>query len=173
MDGEQVLYGKVRRALCGFFKSDCDLLEIGANERSITHKFAEHLQRQFRHLKVDCEYNRHGDDIKKLPLPVENIKNSDLEAKTVYPDIIVHRRGDDKCNLLVIEAKKTAMGDMERDRCKLRAFTHPRGRYKYKCGLLLVFDTAKRKAFRVECFKKGRKRNDTIWDCLQGFPFDE
>lgn len=178
MDDEQTLYEKVRSALYGFFKSDCDLLDIGANERSITHKLAEHLQRHFKDLKVDCEYNRHGCDTKKLRSRVKTIDSDDLEAKTVFPDIIVHRRRNDECNLLVIEAKKNNnTASLEEDRCKLREFTRSRsdgGCYEYKFGLLLVFDVGKRKQIRcVESFKNGEADGKTVWDCLQGFPFDE
>ncbi len=175
MDDEQTLYEKVRSALYGFFKSDCDLLDIGVNERSITHKLAEHLQRHFKDLKVDCEYNRHGCDTKKLRSRVKTIDSDDLEAKTVFPDIIVHRRRNDECNLLVIEAKKSNnTASLEEDRCKLREFTNPCGEYGYKFGLLLVFDIGKGKQIRcVESFKNGGADGKTVWDCLQGFPFDE
>ena len=166
------VYAKVRRALCGFFESDRDLLEKRANERSITHKLAEHLQCQFKHLDVDCEYNRHGDDIKKLPRLAECIGSDNSKSCKVYPDIIVHQRGNDERNLLVIEAKKSdnkrGIGE---DRCKLQEFTNPHGYYKYKFGLLLVFGVGKNKkqVCHVECFKKGRKCKNTVWDCLQGF----
>ena len=94
----------------------------------------------------------------------------------VYPDIIVHQRGKDERNLLVIEAKKdNNKEDLKKDRCKLQEFTNQHGYYKYKFGLLMVFDVGEgeKKICRVECFKKGRKCKNTIWDCLQGFPFDE
>ena len=176
MDDEKALYGKVRRALCGFFKSDRDLLERCANERSITHKLAEHLQRHFKDLKVDCEYNRRGaypKSLKNLKACIGGRKSdaNDSEATTVYPDIVVHRRGDDKCNLLVIEAKKdNNKEDLKKDRCKLKEFTSPHGDYKYKFGLLMVFDVGKRKQIRcVECFQKGKKHNNHVWDCLRGF----
>lgn len=180
MDDEQTLYEKVRRALCGFFESDRDLLEKGANERSITHKLAEHLQCQFRHLNVDCEYNRHGLNAKILSRFAECIGEDDSRDRMVYPDIIVHRRGEDKSNLLVIEAKKTTMEDMgsksmkrglKRDRCKLREFTRLRGCYEYKFGLLLVFDVGEggKKICRVECFKDGDEHNNPVWGCLRGF----
>lgn len=47
----------------------------------------------------------------------------DTDAKTVYPDIIVHKRKNDKENLLVIEAKKSSSGiDDNWDTAKLKAF---------------------------------------------------
>lgn len=36
---------------------DRDLLVMDVNERSISHKLAEHLAREFDEWDVDCEYN--------------------------------------------------------------------------------------------------------------------
>ena len=86
---------------------DRHLLECDANERSITHKFAEHLQRRFPDWHVDCEYDRDGHDVKRLTLAGRfNIKCDDVSATTVYPDIIIHSRGTCE-NLAVIEVKKS------------------------------------------------------------------
>ena len=64
------------------------------NERSITHKFAEYLQHQFPEWNVDCEYNRDHHDPKRLDLPSRHdISGDDVNAKTVFPDIIIHERG--------------------------------------------------------------------------------
>lgn len=189
MYDEQTLYGKVCGALRAFFRSDHDLLDRDVNERSITHKLAEHLQRQFENhcedLKVDCEYNRHVSDIKRLlvlkdAIGGDAVEVDDSEARTVYPDIIVHQRGSDKRNLLVIEVKKTDKRGMELDRdnlweltepdkCKLRAFTELCGDYRYELGLLIILDTRKKQVCHVECFKGGIEHKKTIWDRLQGF----
>ena len=88
------MHTKVGNALRGFFCEDIDLLCLDAHEISITHKLAEHLQRQFEGLKVDCEYNRLGDDLKKLS-----------DNQNVRPDIVVHKRGCKGSNELVVEVK--------------------------------------------------------------------
>ena len=75
---------RVIAAICALYRHDRELLDVDANERSITHKLAEHLQREFPGWHVDCEYNRVGREPRRL------------EAKTVFPDIIVHRRGNRK-----------------------------------------------------------------------------
>jgi hypothetical protein len=96
-----------------FLRDEVYLLAADVNERSLTHKFAEHLQTILgRGWSVDCEYNRYGTDTKTI----EDVKEivgreaptDETRAKTVYPDIIVHRRGVEGPNLLVIEAKKDA-----------------------------------------------------------------
>lgn len=72
-------------------------LEIDVNGRAITYKLAEYLQELFPDFNVDCEYNRFEELKKKLDLP-KNVPNlddkvsmGDLEARTVYPDIIIHK----------------------------------------------------------------------------------
>jgi hypothetical protein len=42
-------------ALAEFFKREADLLEVNVNERSLTHKLAEHLQLRFLEWNVDCK----------------------------------------------------------------------------------------------------------------------
>jgi hypothetical protein len=119
------------------------LLEINAHERSIAHKLAEYLQQQFHDWHVDCEYNRHGIEIKKLG-----------EAR-VYPDIIVHLRNT-PFNLLVIELKcsnENYKGDIE----KLKKFTDQNGEFKYKLGLFLKILDQEIK--EMIWFKNGQKQN--------------
>lgn len=114
---------RVIAAICALYRHDRELLDVDANERSITHKLAEHLQREFPEWHVDCEYNRRRRESKRL------------EAKTVFPDIIVHRRRTDE-NLLVMEVKKDSGRDDSGDVKKLKQFTKD-PKYRYKYGLLL------------------------------------
>ena len=150
-----------------------------ANERSITHKLAEHLQRQFNDLKVDCEYNRHGDDkdaVKRLYCDCDprtsrchpNMTATEcLHATTIYPDIVVHERGIDDSNALVIEVKKSNRDDADHDKYKLCKLTVPRNqnepedkfKYGYKLGLFLVFDVDNQVLERIECFQCGKEIN--------------
>ncbi len=51
---EEVLQ-KVTTAIINLYRSDQELLEVDANERSITHKLAEHIQKEFPEWNVDCE----------------------------------------------------------------------------------------------------------------------
>src|SRR5450756_2575994 len=90
----------VSEAVNFLIKNDAFLLEYAANERSITHKLAEYLQQRFLSYNVDCEYNRHGVDVKRLSHECNQENNG-----RVYPDIVVHLRGNDNHNVLVIEAK--------------------------------------------------------------------
>ncbi len=106
LDGNVPLSEAVWAALQELLERDAYLLRHNLNERSISHRLASHLQRRLEGWDVDCEDNRNHDDPKTLPLPRETVDSDDTEARTVFPDIIVHRRGSDE-NLLVIELKKS------------------------------------------------------------------
>ena len=91
---------------------------------------AVHLKQRFRSWHVDCEINRHEEVSKKLSFPRNGISWTDTEAKTVYPDIIIHKRGKGP-NVLVIEMKKKGRSS-EFDLKKLHAYKDQVG-YKYAC----------------------------------------
>jgi hypothetical protein len=102
--------------------NDLDLLTINANERSISHRIALYLEIFFNGWNIDCEYNRDGVDPKRLHIEKRKIESDNTDATTVFPDIIVHKRGTDQ-NILVIEIKKTSSTEKdEYDLGKLSAF---------------------------------------------------
>ena len=156
---EDQLYEKVEKALRTFFRKDGKLLHIDANERSITHKVAEYLQYQFPDMNVDCEYNRRGGS--------GSVKKSSSTGQGILPDIIVHERGTNKNNCLVIEIKKEG-GNSEgakKDRIKLAEYTS--SLYEYKVGLFLVFDVGKKRISKVSIYKNGKEeKTDEKWKRL-------
>lgn len=134
-----------KERLCKAIAQLCDkerfLLVNDVNERSISHKLAGHLQAEFRNWHVDCEYNRNVhsvDAIKRLRFKLPKPSADDTEARTVYPDIVVHRRGTDK-NLLAVEIKKsTSSIDRNHDLEKLELFIDQLG---YAYGAFIEFTT--------------------------------
>lgn len=106
------------------------MLKIDSSERSLTHKFAEHLQKEFKEWNVDCEYNRDQ----------KNVKRSYINSKNeiVLPDIIIHKRCKEN-NLLVIEAKKSNSNedDIQHDFDKLNGYLSD---FNYMYGLFICFD---------------------------------
>ena len=86
------LEGIVKSSLKKLRRLDKKLLVINVNERSITHKLGEYLQQNFPEFNVDYEYNRFEDVVKNLELPRDKINWNDTDAKTVFPDIIIHKR---------------------------------------------------------------------------------
>jgi hypothetical protein len=140
---EDYIKDAVELAITSYLKKEWKLGLLDANERSMTHKFAEHLKRKFPGWDVDCEYNRDRnspDHIKRVRLELTKYPNDD-KGQSVFPDIIVHVRGKDK-NLLVIEAKKDSNihkpEDETWDKTKLDAYKQE---LSYVCGAFIVFKT--------------------------------
>jgi len=132
---------------------DKDLLDISVNERTITHKLAEYLQEHFPAFNVDCEYNRYMNYIKRIRneqdrsreiANLSDIKLAELiwenkEAFTIYPDIIVHNRGNQENNILIIEVKKSSNRDTgDSDKKKIEELMNRP--YNYNFGLFLRID---------------------------------
>jgi len=117
---------------------DSYLLENDLHERTITHKLAEYLQALFPHWNVDCEYNRDGLGPKRVHVLACHPQRED-EGSNVFPDVIVHQRGNNNHNILIIEAKKSSRENEavdEFDRQKVEAFAND---LHYRYGALIVF----------------------------------
>ena len=145
---------RVNAALAVFLERDIYLLEHDVNERTITHKLAEYLQDEFEYWNVDCEYNRNGHEPKRVGLAAENGAEK-IRYVSTYPDIIVHRRGNNDNNLLIVEAKKEndrrAQGE-EHDRHKLLAYLRD---LNYCAGLFIIFfigSSSETQPFKCEFF---------------------
>ena len=142
----------VTRAMARVEKNDRHLLMIDVSERSIAARLAMYLSERFKGHDVDVEYNRHGEDTKKLhDLIYDYGCPREREDTTVLPDVIVHRRGSDDSNLLIIEMKKsTSREGVENDRRRIRAFRQELG---YKLGALVVCKTKGQCEISVEWYE--------------------
>jgi hypothetical protein len=137
---------KIKNAYREFLSQDCYLLEVKANERSLTHRFAVHVQSEFKDYHVDCEYNRDGHKPKRLKRFKKRVQSNSAKGVTAFPDIIVHRRGPGTGNnLVVIEAKTTLNKqdctngkDCPCDECKLRTYKDELG-YQHAYFVLFPF----------------------------------
>ncbi len=128
------MFNLINDACSKLLVKDKDLFEVQINERTLTHRLALYLEEflpeeyKGQNYKVDCEYNRLWDDPKRIHIPCEyqvNWRTDDLNWKTVYPDVIIHKRWElwRKNNLAVIEAKKSSNTDWrDKDICKLRSY---------------------------------------------------
>lgn len=140
---------------------DCFLLKNNVHEQALTHRIAHYLENKLKSflkknkLSIDCEYNRHINDPKtffsEIINPILNkISNTSLNEDDLHniyelfrPDIILHQRGDDAKNILIIECKKAQTinnNDVKFDFKKLKAFTCENGNFKYKIGVSIVFN---------------------------------
>ncbi len=123
---------RVSEALRTLLSRDARLLEYDAAERAIAAKLACYMAPLFPEHDVDVEYNRHGLDPKSLELP-PNCEGGG--EKLVIPDIIVHRRGLDTDNLLVVEIKKET--NRESRACDLAKIHAMKKQLGYTRGVLI------------------------------------
>lgn len=155
----------VKKAIDRLLNDDGDLLRYDVNERSITHRLACYLQELFSEWNVDCEYNRDHDKPKKLlTYKGKKVEIDDTKGTTVFPDIIVHKRGSGK-NLLVIEVKKTTNTDPnDCDIDKLTAFKEEQQlQYKHALFLRLKADTDDIGVEKSEWVCKCSAHNEKFW----------
>lgn len=138
----ELLKSNIKKAFGLVYKNDEFLILNGLCERCIMFRFADYLAKIYSDYNVDCEYNRHKEDVKRI------YKNKDKD-KEIFPDVILHTRGVDDNNFAVIELKnKTNTNDSGRknDEKKLRALTKsksdsnkdPLYNYGYKFGLAIT-----------------------------------
>jgi hypothetical protein len=115
---------RLNKALQRLRDEDALLLENDLSERCIAARLALHLQPEFPGYKVDGEYNRAGEIKKRVPLSEECDTRKNREGSPLaVPDVIVHRRGDNVANVLVLELKKTSNPTgWNCDRERVRAF---------------------------------------------------
>jgi hypothetical protein len=114
------------------FKNDALLLENNVAERAIAAKLAQYLVPYFPGHQVDVEYNRHGLESNKVDLP-EYCRGGG--KKLILPDVVVHQRGHDDENLLVVQIKKETNPE-PRD-CDRAIIAAMRREFHYRRGLLL------------------------------------
>jgi hypothetical protein len=133
----QTELGKVVAALREFYARETHLLEKDLGERTLTHRLAVHLEKQFSGWEVDCDYNRLGE--RTLRLPKGSIVSTDDEiGKSIFPDIVVHQR-EIPNNLLAIEVRKASNHQPpEHDQHKLRGLTDPHLWFAYRIGVFLT-----------------------------------
>lgn len=182
------IWGEVEKpimaAVSKLLKNDSFLLEIGASERSVSHRLGMYLQDNFTEWNVDCEYNRVRNKgaskiqpREELCETMKNIQNAEIlpelfslqdhekarkelavdsycnptavsTTRRCFPDVIIHKRGCEIHNLLVLEMKpSTADHDKWKvliDWAKLLTFTQSLDGHadspRYQFGIFLEFD---------------------------------
>ncbi|MCA0352401.1 MAG: hypothetical protein LCH85_10430 [Chloroflexi bacterium] len=130
---KRIIEYRLDSALLHLIDTDRYLLDENLHERTIVHKFASYLQFMFRSWHVDVEYNNNMGDTKRL-------NNYLGKRRPVFPDIIIHRRGNNDNNLLAIEAKalqNPSQKSIARDRIKLQGYKEQLD-YHYACFILFI-----------------------------------
>lgn len=167
---KETLKENIQKALLELHHHDNHLIKNDGSERSIAHCLANHLQKIYADYHVDCEYNVNIDASsrrKKINLPMDEIirfrrsesgrDSFDIDDEryysvSVYPDIIVHKRGRNDSNLVVFELKKSTstVGDAY-DKLKLKKYTQdfPTS-LKYKYGVFVNMHTGLCNGYKFE-----------------------
>ncbi|HET8791176.1 MAG TPA: hypothetical protein VFM75_08195 [Modicisalibacter sp.] len=127
------------QALHTLTERDAFLLKKAANERAISFRLAMHLQSVFPSWDVDCEYNCWNSSNKRMNHIITTTDTAATEARTVYPDIVIHKRGTSQ-NLAAIEiSKSTNDFGKHQDVKKLKAYKAQIG-YAYAVLLTIGVD---------------------------------
>lgn len=137
------LHSLTREALNRLYLEDNSLLNRSGLEQSIAFRFGIYFHslinfhslikdtQWLSRLDLDMEYNKNGNDSKRTP----------SKPNGARPDFILHSRGNNENNVLIIEFKgwwdKRQRVD---DRKKLLDFTNPEGGYAYGLGILVEFN---------------------------------
>jgi hypothetical protein len=139
---------KLVGAIGEFYAREGFLLDKDLGERALTHRLAVYIERQFDGWDVDCDYNRLGERLLKLPHG-SIISTDDGLGKSIFPDIIVHRRAVPE-NLLAVEVRKDINHQpIEHDHHKLRGMTDPHLWFAWRLGVLLILGKKQVKASEV------------------------
>jgi hypothetical protein len=129
---QQKMQTQVAAAIEALFMNEAILFEYDASERTIAARLATYLLGVFPSHDVDVAYDRHGLDRQALGAPADC---EDRGRSLTVPDIVVHRRGRDDANLLVIELRKTTSHEPRQcDEAKIRAMKRELG---YRYGVLI------------------------------------
>lgn len=158
------LFWEANRA---FIEKDLDLLYEDISERCLCGALMHELNKQLE--KNDCnnyyadvEFNRNKKRIKQL-------HNDDSFVSNILPDIIVHSRGKEiPDNLLVLEMKKSSANqqDKENDRNRLKKMTTlnyqgSHHSYEYLLGIYYEIDFGKKRIF-IEFYQDGENVEENI-----------
>src|SRR5258708_13131469 len=85
----QAALDKVVVALGDFYARETYLLETDLGERTLTHRLAVSLEKQFPEWNIDCDYNRLGERTWRLP-KASIVSTDDALGNSYYPDIVIH-----------------------------------------------------------------------------------
>ena len=126
-------------------------------ERCLMFRFALHLYSKLPDdFDLDCEYNKHGVD------PKESMHNG--TRTLISPDIIIHKRGNDNHNYVMIELKKNKAKGITHDYEKLVHCTEPKRyvddkyRYSYLFGVsIIIKDNVKETMDSCKVFMGGKR----------------
>lgn len=124
----------LQEAFVKLYEFDLDAIERDTHEQCLSGRLAMYIHEELNksmnnEVRVDVEYNRDKDNPK-----LENQKKRYDKDKNPYirPDILIHERGTDNCNILYCEIKKN--NDCDTDKVKKQVY----GDRKYRYGISII-----------------------------------
>ena len=143
MEKDTSLKDLIKKALETLYAKDKELLWLGESkgidkhvgERAIVFRFGIYFQQELnkipelKELNLDCEYNRKGLDPKSITI-----------KDRIIPDIILHQRGNNNHNLLVLEFKGWWNKKQDYDKKKIEKLISNEGEYGYKEGYTILLE---------------------------------
>ena len=138
----------INNAIDKLYENDNYLLNINVNEpiedhvceRAAVFRFGIYFQEElndseYKEYNLDCEYNRNGRNPKILP----NFE------KGIYPDIILHMRGNNNYNVVALEFKGWWNKVQKIDKKKIRELINKQGEYRYQEGYTILLTKTRNK----------------------------
>lgn len=143
-DAYAIIKDAVQEALAKLYEKDSYLIvnhpcgnsiDFHVSERGIVFRFGIYLQEliaktPFSSLNLDVEYNRNMYEKKMLP----------SFANGTFPDLIIHKRGSNDHNILILEFKTWWNHDTTDDEKKIAQFMDVNGSYQYKIGASILLN---------------------------------
>ena len=139
----------IKEALNELYLRDEYLINMKVHEQAIVFRFALYFIKALEEIKYneydcDIEYNR------KFSSPKQ------IADTKVRPDLILHKRGSNDDNLLVIEFKTYWNCNIAVDENKLKELTKEDGGFGYKWGISILLEKSLEKC-KIEWIKNGGK----------------
>lgn len=166
-----IILENVELAISNLLKNEIDTLKRGLNELNVSTHLAFYLKPIFAEYDVDPEYNGDMDkpnDRKALDIARNRIAEIGKEPNVndnykLRSDIIIHNRGTNENNLVVIEVKKDIHSKKLKDfdLIKLEHLTidYLGNHYNYKIGIAVIFGTGNNSGqYEIKYFQNGIPR---------------
>ena len=149
----------IEYGLTQFYTNDKILIDNGVSERSaffrIGYYMADKIKQYplFKNISIDCEYNRNLKSSKSMyKQTLDGIKK---KIKDAMPNLLMHERGKNENNLIIVEFEKSGSSAKENNEEKLFYFTNPENEYNYKFGFRIILYKAN--SAQIHIYEKGKE----------------
>jgi hypothetical protein len=174
METTEIL-GNVEHAISTLLEKENNNLQRGINELNVSTHLAFYLKPIFENYDVDPEYNGDIDkpnDRKALDIARNRIRGigktpNENDNYKLSPDIIIHKRGTNENNLVVIEVKKDIhsknVKDFDLIKLEHLIIDYLGNHYNYNLGIAIIFGTGENAGtYQMKFFQDGlpKQRDD-------------